>query len=98
VGATAFFDGNWIDICSLVGGVVYARVRWSRIGGRRFLSRETGLDIANGVSLFPLFLLAGTSISSTLLNALLQSNKLILSVAGVVALLAILDDRGIEPA
>ncbi len=90
---SAHVDGHWFDICSLIGGVIYAVFRWARDGCQHnLISKETGLDIANGVGLFPLLVLSFASFSTTALNALLQSNRLILSVAGIVALLAVLED------
>lgn len=86
-------DGHWFDICSLIGGLIYAVIRWARHARQhKLISKETGLDIANGVGLFPLLVLSFASFSTTALNALLQSNRLILSVAGIVALLAVLED------
>lgn len=90
---SAQVDGHWFDICSLIGGLIYALIRWARHGRQhKLISKETGLDIANGVGLFPLLVLSFASFSTTALNALLQSNRLILSVAGIVALLAVLED------
>jgi hypothetical protein len=51
--------------------------------------------VAHGVALFPLLLLVFSSLSSWALDALRHSHKIILSVAGVVALLSILEE---EPA
>jgi hypothetical protein len=97
VGAfSALLDGSWVDICSLAGALVYAAFRCYRTRKKgiqqRIVSKVTGIDVANGVSLFPLLLLCVGSISSSVLTALVQSNKLILSVAGIVAILAILDE------
>ncbi len=88
-----YLDGNWFDILSLLGGLLYAGLRARRSNPRhKLISRETGVDVANGVGLFPLLMLATASFSSSALSELLHSNRLILSVAGVVALLAILED------
>ena len=82
------FDGNWVDCCSLVGGVVYAVCRCAKFEPRRkFVSRNTGIDIANGRGLFPLGVLVLSCFSSTLLESLLHANRLILSAAGCVATL-----------
>jgi hypothetical protein len=105
----SWIDGNWVDILSLLIALIYAfsKARRDTIFslsppfGRpkkrlllsRLISRETGLDIANGCSLFPLLILGGlTSLSSRVLTALMSANKLILSVAGFCALLALLED------
>ncbi len=86
-----FIDGNWVDICSLLISAAYVFVAHRRGKLSKLVSKDAGILFANGVSLFPLVLLALTSFSSASLQALLTSNKLILSVAGVVALLAILE-------
>ena len=84
------FDGNWVDLGTLLVALLYA---WhGRAAGRPLISKATGLRVAHGVALFALFLLACSSIPSSALNALLHSHKIILSVAGVVALLAILEE------
>ena len=88
-----YLDGNWFDICSLFGGIFYAVYRAKRsVKRHKIISKDTGIDVANGVGLFPLAVLAIASFSSSALMALLSSNRLILSVAGVVALLAILEE------
>lgn len=48
--------------------------------------------LANGTALVPLLVLTLSVLSSRLTSELMAANKLILSVAGVVALPAILDD------
>jgi hypothetical protein len=52
----------------------------------------TRKDFLDGTALFPLFMLILSLFSSRVTADLLHANKLILSVAGVVALLAILED------
>ena len=84
-------DGNWIDISSLVTAVFYAVFKAHRRSPRRIISRATSIDLANGTSLFPLLILGLSLFSSRLLMELLQANKLILSVAGLCALLAMLE-------
>jgi hypothetical protein len=88
-----YLDGNWFDICSLTGGIFYAGFRCHKTTPKRkLISKDTGVDVANGVGLFPLLMLAIASFSSSALSELIHSNRLILSVAGVVALLAILEE------
>ena len=88
----SFIDGAWFDIASILVALSYAVYRKLRFGNHRWTSRETGIDVANGVSLFPLFMLTVASFSTEALHTLLSSSKIILSVAGIVALLAILDE------
>jgi hypothetical protein len=89
-------DGNWIDGCSLLGAGIYMLWRWNRArragNGYRLKSKRAAADFANGAAFFPLFVLSLSSLSSTLLAQLLQANKLILSLAGVCALLALLEE------
>lgn len=86
------FDGNWVDLLTFLVAVAYAVIQCHRNGRQKFISKETGLTVAHGAALFPLILLMGASLSSHALDALLHSHKIILSVAGAVALLAILED------
>ena len=82
---------------TIVVAVAYAIYRKLRFNDHRWICRETGIDIANGVGLFPLFLLAITVFHGQTLQTLTDSAKIIFSVAGIVALLAILDE-GDRPA
>ena len=93
---TNLIDGSWVDIGSFLVAIGYAVYRHRSDRARNFVSRTTGIDIANGISLFPLFLLTCGIFSSKALEAALQSNKLILGVAGAVALFAILETSARE--
>ena len=84
-------DGNWVDIGSFLVAIVYAGIKSHRCE-TPLISKKTALNLANGTSLFPLFLLGLSLFSSKLLTALVSANKLILSVAGLCALLAMLED------
>lgn len=85
-------DGSWIDISSFSGGVMYAGIRWHRNDDQKLVCQDTGLDILNGIALFPLLLLAVSTFSSGALSALLESNRIMLSASGIVALCAVLED------
>jgi hypothetical protein len=82
---------NWIDVCSLSLAVLYGIAR-SVIFKQRLISRATGLAVANGIGLFPLILLVASTYYEPALEAVLQSNRVILSLAGIVALITILED------
>lgn len=88
-----WLDGNWVDIGSLIVAFLYALWKVRKSGERRYISRFTAIHLANGTSIFPLLLLGLSLFSSRLLTALLSANKLILSVAGICALLAMLEDE-----
>ena len=95
------FDGNWVDVGSMVCAILYMVYRWNcaRGQGRRahkLISKRAGANLANGTALFPLFVLGFSIVSSSLLADLLTANKLILSVAGFCALFALLEDEAEE--
>ena len=97
---TNLFDGGWVDTLTILTAILYSVYIHHKVGkpaGQKFVSRDTGLAVAHGVALFPLFLLAVSSLSSAALEQLLHSHKIILSVAGLVALLAILEERPVYP-
>lgn len=87
----AYIDGNWVDVGSLLLALLYAFWKANK-NCRKKISKATAVDIANGASLFPLLLLGCSIVSSQLLTELMQANKLILSVAGLCALLSMLED------
>lgn len=87
----AYIDGNWVDVGSLLLALAYAFWKACKCK-RKKISKATAVDIANGASLFPLLLLGCSIFSSRLLIELMQANKLILSVAGLCALLSMLED------
>ena len=92
--ATGWFDGSWFDMASAGVAFFYAGWHWKRSGSPQpFLSKERGFDFANGLSLFPLLMLTLAAFSMQALTELLHSNRLILTVAGVMAILAILEDE-----
>ena len=85
------FDGNWVDLVTFGVAILYAVFMCRRMN-LSLISRQAGLRVAHGVALFPLLLLACSSVSTHALDALVHSHKIILSVAGVVALLALLEE------
>ena len=85
-----------MDSVTLIVALLYAifvHFKESKLAKRNFICRDTGLTVAHGVALFPLVLLAFSSFSSLALEQLLHSHKIILSVAGFVALLAVLEEK-----
>ena len=88
----SYIDGNWVDVGSLDLALLYALWK-AKKHGRKKVSKATAIDIANGASFFPLLLLGCSIVSSRLLTELMQANKLILSVAGLCALLSMLEDE-----
>jgi len=89
-----YLDANWIDAGAILGALIFAAYRWKKADpSRRFLHTRTGYDFANGAALFPLFVLALSVFSSWLVKELMSASRVTLSVAGVVALLALLEDE-----
>jgi len=68
--------------------------RFRSSAGKPVLSRQTGLDVMNGLALFPLLLLMGSVFSDYLTAQLLTTNKVIMFGAGMFSLFAILEDPG----
>ncbi|HWA89309.1 MAG TPA: hypothetical protein VG889_04695 [Rhizomicrobium sp.] len=88
----SFIDGGWFDLASFGVALLYALYRKIRFNKHVWICKETGIDVADGVGLFPLLMLAMASFSTPALHSLLTSNKIIPSVAGVVAPMAILEE------
>lgn len=78
-------DGNPTDIITIGVAVCYAFLRALRHTHSRsaegFIS-----DISYGLSLYPMLLLAMVAFSSKATEALMQSNKILMSMAGLIAL------------
>lgn len=88
----SLIDGGWFDIATVCVALLLSVFKCVR-RGHRFISGETGRDILHGIAIFPLFMLAISVLSNEALQSLLTSNKIILSVAGFVALFSILEDE-----
>jgi hypothetical protein len=88
-----YFDANWVDVGAYLGGVAYAIRKYLTVQPRRpkFLCAQAGLDFADGTALFPLGVLALAAFSTWLVTQLLSASRITLSVAGVFALLALLE-------
>lgn len=87
-----YLDVNWVDAGAIVGACIYAPFKWKTAAPpRRFIHAATGYDFANGAALFPLFIRALSVFSSWLIRELTSASRVTLSVAGVVALLALLE-------
>lgn len=91
-------DGNWIDILSIVSGIIYVYYKRTCQEGLakskkyKLVSRKTGIDFGNGVALFPLLVLPLASISSEILISLSGASKITIAMAGVFGILAILEE------
>ena len=88
----SLIDGGWFDITTVFVALLLSVLKCVR-HGHRFISGETGRNVLHGVAVFPLFMLAISVLSNEALQSLLSSNKIILSVAGFVALFSILEDE-----
>jgi hypothetical protein len=77
----------------MITGLLYVPIQmYRRPVAVRLISKATGLDFANGMTLFPLLIMAVCPISSGLVKGLLEASKATLTIAGVFALLAILEE------
>ena len=85
-------DGNWLDVCSFLAGIVHiAYRRYGNVNNRNLISTTTAIQYATGVAIFPQLLLTFCVFSSQLERSLLAASKISLSVAGVFALVALLE-------
>lgn len=85
-------DGGWFDIVTFVVAVAVSVAKCHR-PKHKFVSGQTGRDILHGIAIFPLFMLMVSVFSNEALQNLLSSSRIILSVAGAVALFSILEDE-----
>jgi hypothetical protein len=91
-------DGSWVDICSLICGFLYIAYRRyctnknPNAKKHKLISRNTSMDFGNGIALFPLLVMVLSSISSTMLDSLIDSSSITLAVAGFCGAIAILEE------
>ena len=91
---TSHVDGNWVDICSFISGIfylVFQKYRPASLCKKPFLSKQTGLDFANGAALFPLLILTLSVLSSEFVRSLMDASRMSLSIAGFFSIMAILE-------
>jgi hypothetical protein len=89
-------EGGRLDTVTLWFSLFFATVQWlpKRSKGIGFLSADTGLGLVHGLPMFPLFLLIlGGFGSDAALYAIVHTHRVILGVAGGVALFSILEKR-----
>lgn len=98
-------DGNETDILTLLVGAVYASIRrlkvafesrWTSAGQPRDPLAEWVFDLSHGLAIYPMLLLSAVAFSKTALDTLASSNKVLMSLAGIMALVMILK-RTFEP-
>ena len=96
--AVEWLAGRWVDILSAIGAVFYvfyAR-RAPRRRDTRFITKETGLDYFAGLAIAPLGLLFLAAFSTTIMARLLESSRITLAGASVLAMFAILQEDEVE--
>ena len=86
------FDGNWIDISSILVASAYAAYKKRKLTITKWTDRRLAFHLANGLGLFPVMILALGVFSKGLLNELVEANRATLFIAGAFALMAMLDD------
>ena len=90
--AGPWFDGSFVDCASILIAVAPAIWQRAKTEPRRpIICKATGVDIANGVSFFPLILLCLAVFSTKAVYLLLATNRLILTIAGLFSLFALLE-------
>ena len=97
--AADWLADHWVDVLSAVGGacyVMYAR-RSPRRRGSRFITKDTGLDYFAGLAIAPRALLFVAAFSTTIMTKLLESSRITLAGASVLAILAILQEDEVKP-
>ena len=89
---------HWVDLLSAVGGAAYVAYlrRTPRRRRTRLITRDTGADYFAGLALAPLALLFLAAFSSSVMEKLLESSRITLAGASVLAIFAILEERGDE--
>lgn len=90
----SWLAAHWVDLLSAIGGafyVMYVR-RTPRRRTTRFLTRDTGLDYFSGLAIAPLCLLFVAAFSTTVMEKLLESSRITLAGASVLAVFAILQE------
>lgn len=89
-------DGNPVDIATIGVAFGYAVFRALRHAHSRTAEGFVG-ELSYGLSLFPLLLLSAVAFSSQALTTLAQGNKVLMTVAGIMALVATLRRRFDKP-
>lgn len=78
-------DGSPTDLLTLGVALCYAFLRWCR--RRAHMSVESFVsDMSYGLSLYPMLLLSLAAVSTKATEALMQSNKVLMSMAGIMGL------------
>jgi len=90
--AASSIDWGWTGPGSVAFALIYGLVRWLFSRPRHaFLGRTTRGHFLDGVALFPMGLLVVSPMASGLAEALIHDEGPILAIAGVVAILAVLE-------
>lgn len=82
----------WVDLVTVLCAGVFAYFKHKHAIEGRLISKQTAYNFSTGTSLFPMVMLC-LSLSDFMLQSLLKANKLTLTIAGIVALLSILEDQ-----
>lgn len=82
-------DGNPVDIATIGVAVGYAFFRACRHSHSRTAEGFVS-DVSYGLSLFPMMLLSAVAFSTQALDILSKGNKVLMTVAGMMALVATL--------
>lgn len=90
---------SWVDLASIVFGIVYVwgLHRNAKLNGN-LVSLATGMVFLEGLSIAPLMLMIPASFVPAVLTSVVESSRLTLLSAAVLAILAIVGPRWNSPA
>lgn len=89
-------DGSFTDIATVVFAAVYAILRGIRKAASPSSHENPGVmegfvaDFSYGLSIYPMLLLSGVVFSSSAVEQLVQSNRVLMSLGGFISLVVII--------
>lgn len=84
---------HWVDPATIAVCMAYTVWKWLSSKPRhRLTDPRTGRYAFTGITIFPLVLIIGASISHYVAEQFMTTNRVLLFVVGIVALLAVLED------
>jgi hypothetical protein len=92
----SYLSVSGVDLTSLLVALGYGKLICSRAPGQAYISRDTALSVLHGLVIFPLVLLVVGAVFPPALSAILQSNKVILAGASLVALFSMFEHPGMS--
>jgi hypothetical protein len=91
-----YLSVSGVDFVTLLIALAYGKLVCHRKKSQAYISRDTGLSVLHGLVIFPLVLLIFGAMYPPALQGILQSNKVILAGASLVALFSMFEHPGSE--